>query len=54
MYSKCCGASSSDLSDELCGECLEHTDFYDEEIEGLDEELSSEELSELMNEFYNN
>ena len=54
MYSKCCGASSSDLSDELCGECLEHTDFYDEEIEDLGEELSSEELSELMNEFYNN
>ena len=27
MYSNCCGAEASYLSDELCGECLEHTCF---------------------------
>ena len=27
MYSDCCGAEASYLSDELCGECLEHTCF---------------------------
>jgi len=27
MYSNCCGAEASYLSDELCGECLEHAEF---------------------------
>ena len=27
MWSNCCGAESSYLSDELCGDCLEHAEF---------------------------
>tara|TARA_B110000977_G_scaffold539_1_gene727 strand:- start:1173 stop:1298 length:126 start_codon:yes stop_codon:yes gene_type:complete len=27
-YSNCCGASSAWLNDGLCGECLEHAEFY--------------------------
>ena len=27
MYSNCCGAEASYLSDELCGDCLEHAVF---------------------------
>ena len=27
MYSDCCGAEASYLSDDLCGECLEHAEF---------------------------
>lgn len=27
MYSNCCGAEASYLSDELCGSCLEHAVF---------------------------
>jgi len=27
MFSNCCGAEASYLSDELCGECLEHAEF---------------------------
>ena len=27
MYSDCCGAEASYLSDYLCGECLEHAEF---------------------------
>ena len=27
MYSNCCGAEASYLSDELCGACKEHTCF---------------------------
>ena len=26
-YSNCCGAEASYLSDELCGDCLEHAEF---------------------------
>jgi hypothetical protein len=29
MYSNCCGAEPSYLSDSLCGECLEHAEFND-------------------------
>jgi hypothetical protein len=34
MYSNCCGAEPSYLSDSLCSQCLEHADFddYTEEI----------------------
>ena len=32
MYSDCCGAEASYLSDELCGECLEHTCFNELEL----------------------
>ena len=31
MYSNCCGASPSFLSDDLCGDCLEWAEFNDEE-----------------------
>tara|TARA_R110000803_G_scaffold130803_1_gene198093 strand:- start:79 stop:207 length:129 start_codon:yes stop_codon:yes gene_type:complete len=31
LESNCCGASSSYISSELCGECLEHCEFEDEE-----------------------
>ena len=27
MYSNCCGAEASYLSDDLCGDCLEHAEF---------------------------
>ena len=27
MFSNCCGAEASYLSDELCGDCLEHAEF---------------------------
>ena len=27
MFSNCCGAEASYLSDEICGECLEHAEF---------------------------
>jgi len=27
MYSNCCGAEASYLSDDLCGSCLDHADF---------------------------
>ena len=30
-YSECCGASRHHIFDELCGECLEHADFIEEE-----------------------
>ena len=26
-YSDCCGASRHHIFDELCGDCLEHTEF---------------------------
>ena len=31
MYSNCCGAEPSYLSDERCGQCLEWAEFNDEE-----------------------
>jgi hypothetical protein len=31
MTSECCGAAPSYLSEELCGACLEWSEFYDEE-----------------------
>jgi len=31
MWSNCCGAEASYLSDELCGACLEHAVFDDED-----------------------
>lgn len=27
LTSNCCGATPSNLSDSLCGQCLEHADF---------------------------
>jgi hypothetical protein len=27
MYSNCCGAEASYLSDDLCGKCLDHAEF---------------------------
>ena len=55
-YSKCCGAEPSYLNDELCGECLEHTDFaeFEDYVEDENPELTSEELKELMKIYYNN
>ena len=29
MFSNCCGAEPSYLNNSLCGQCLEHADFYD-------------------------
>ena len=31
--SNCCGAEPSYLSDEICGDCLEHAEFNDEDSE---------------------
>ena len=31
MYSNCCGSQASQLSDELCGQCLEWAEFDNEE-----------------------
>ena len=31
MWSNCCGAEPSYLSDELCGDCLDHATFDDED-----------------------
>ena len=31
MWSNCCGAEPSFLSDELCGDCLEGAEFDNEE-----------------------
>lgn len=31
--SNCCGAEPSYLSDEICGDCLEHAEFNDENDE---------------------
>ena len=31
MWSNCCGAEASYLSDEICGDCLEHAVFDDED-----------------------
>lgn len=31
MWSNCCGAEPSYLSDEICGDCLEHAVFDDED-----------------------
>lgn len=33
-YSDCCGASRHHIFDELCGDCLEHCSFEDEEYTG--------------------
>ena len=30
MWSNCCGAPPSWLSESLCGDCQEHAEFYDE------------------------
>lgn len=31
MWSNCCGAEPSYLSDELCGDCLEHAVFDEDD-----------------------
>lgn len=31
MFSNCCGAEPSYLSDEICGDCFEHAVFDDED-----------------------
>ena len=33
MWSNCCGAEPSYLSDDLCGDCLEWAEFNDEDDE---------------------
>tara|TARA_R110000751_G_scaffold54820_1_gene117784 strand:- start:1524 stop:1670 length:147 start_codon:yes stop_codon:yes gene_type:complete len=30
MLSTCCDAEASYLSDDICGACKDHSDFYDE------------------------
>jgi hypothetical protein len=32
-YSECCGASRHHVYDELCGECLEHCEFEEDDFE---------------------
>jgi hypothetical protein len=32
-YSDCCGAGRHHIFDELCGDCLEHCEFTDEDEE---------------------
>jgi len=34
MWSNCCGAEASYLSDELCGDCLEWAEFDEDEDMG--------------------
>tara|TARA_R110000765_G_scaffold34421_1_gene77986 strand:- start:827 stop:1030 length:204 start_codon:yes stop_codon:yes gene_type:complete len=66
MNSKCCNASPSDLNEELCGVCQEHTDFNEEQeqskfdsdrqknfMDNYRNEISNKELEDLMNMFYN-
>ena len=43
MWSNCCGSEPSYLSDELCGSCLEHAVFDDE-----DEELTKVVINSLL------
>jgi hypothetical protein len=31
MWSNCCGAEPSYISEEICGECLEHAEFDEDE-----------------------
>ena len=31
MVSECCGATAHYISEEMCSECLEWSEFYDEE-----------------------
>jgi len=31
MYSECCTAPPHHIFDELCGECMEHCEFHEEE-----------------------
>tara|TARA_R110000737_G_scaffold83884_2_gene116399 strand:+ start:335 stop:448 length:114 start_codon:yes stop_codon:yes gene_type:complete len=33
MLSTCCDAEASYLSDDICGACKDHSDFYDEDEE---------------------
>ena len=55
MYSNCCGAEPSFLSEDRCGDCLEWAEFDEfDELEEDSEELTSEELNELMSIYYNN
>ena len=49
--SKCCNATSSYLSDELCAECLEHTTF-DEVEQDESEEMTDYDLQVAMWTFY--
>ena len=37
MWSNCCGSEPSYLSDELCGSCLDHAEFDDEDEEDENE-----------------
>ena len=31
MWSNCCGAEPSFISDEICGDCLEHAEFDEDD-----------------------
>ena len=50
-FSKCCGASESYLSNELCSECMEHTTF-DEVEQDESEEMTDYDLQVAMWTFY--
>ena len=51
-FSKCCGASASNLSEELCSECLEHTTFDEVEQDESSEEMTEYALQVAMWTFY--
>ena len=68
MYSNCCGAEPSRLSDEMCGRCKEWASFEEEQeeeqskfesdrqkefMDNYRNEISEKELQDLMNMFYN-
>ena len=50
MYSNCCGAEPSYLSDDKCGDCLENAVFEDHEE---DEEIEEFELTNEEQDRYN-
>ena len=51
-FSKCCGAESSYLSEDLCSECLEHTTFDEVEQDESSEEMTIYDLQVAMFTFY--
>ncbi len=52
MYSNCCGAEPSYLSDEICGQCKDHATFEDHE-EDVELEIQEFELTNEEQDRYN-
>ena len=66
MYSNCCGAEPSNLSDEMCSQCKEWASFEEEQeqskfdsdrqkefMDNYRNEINEKELEDLMSMFYN-